>query len=178
MQINILIWGKPANPISNYNSSIIPKSIDDAYTGKHEHTELLQTPSVLILRMSLWMFFPNWLAFGNSSIDLQKYFQTSKAHMTWIIQKVNRIPTHCGVAYEGFYSLARSHVTLDLPTFTQRLQVYMKFSPHVVSSAQLYCHACPEDYQEDVVGLKSIWGCRYVANKNYCMTICGSTLIF
>ncbi len=38
------------------------------------------------------------------------YFHTSKDHMTWIITKVNRIPTHCGVAYERVCSLARGHV--------------------------------------------------------------------
>ncbi len=36
----------------------------------------------------------------HSSIDHRNYFQTSKGHVTWIIQKVNRIPAHCGVAYE------------------------------------------------------------------------------
>ncbi len=30
--------------------------------------------------------------------------------MTWIIKKVNRIPTHCGVAYESVRSLARDHM--------------------------------------------------------------------
>ncbi len=30
--------------------------------------------------------------------------------MTWIIKKVNRIPTHCGVAYESVRSLARGPV--------------------------------------------------------------------
>ncbi len=30
--------------------------------------------------------------------------------MTLIIKKVNRIPTHCGVAYECARSLARGHV--------------------------------------------------------------------
>ncbi len=30
--------------------------------------------------------------------------------MTWIIKKANRIPTHCGVAYESVCSLARGHV--------------------------------------------------------------------
>ncbi len=38
------------------------------------------------------------------------YFHTSKDHMTWIIKKVNRIPTHCGVAYESVCLLARGHV--------------------------------------------------------------------
>ncbi len=28
------------------------------------------------------------------------YFHTSKGHVTWIIKKVNRIPTLCGMAYE------------------------------------------------------------------------------
>ncbi len=30
--------------------------------------------------------------------------------MTWIIKKVNRIPTHCGVAYESVHSHSRGHV--------------------------------------------------------------------
>ncbi len=38
------------------------------------------------------------------------YFHTSKGHVTWIIQKVNRILTHCGVAYESVRSLSRGHV--------------------------------------------------------------------
>ncbi len=38
------------------------------------------------------------------------YFHTSKGHVTWIIKKVNRIPTHCGVANESVCSLARGHV--------------------------------------------------------------------
>ncbi len=46
-----------------------------------------------------------------SSIDHRNYFQTSKGFVTLIIWKVNRILTHCGVAYESVYSLARDHVT-------------------------------------------------------------------
>ncbi len=38
------------------------------------------------------------------------YFHTSKGHVIWIIKKVNRIPTHCGVAYESVHSLSRGHV--------------------------------------------------------------------
>ncbi len=38
------------------------------------------------------------------------YFHTSKGHIAWIIKKVNRIPTHCGVAYESVRSLARGHM--------------------------------------------------------------------
>ncbi len=30
-------------------------------------------------------------------MDNQNYFQTSKGHITWIIYKVNGIPTQCGV---------------------------------------------------------------------------------
>ncbi len=30
--------------------------------------------------------------------------------MTWIIKKVTRIATHCGVAYESVHLLARGHV--------------------------------------------------------------------
>ncbi len=30
--------------------------------------------------------------------------------MTWIIQKVNGVPTHCGVAYESVHLLAKGHV--------------------------------------------------------------------
>ncbi len=38
------------------------------------------------------------------------YFHTSKCHVTWIIKKVNRIPSHCDVIYESVHSLARGHV--------------------------------------------------------------------
>ncbi len=44
------------------------------------------------------------------SKDHRNYFQTSKGHVTEIIWKVNRIPTHYGVAYESVHSLARGHV--------------------------------------------------------------------
>ncbi len=30
--------------------------------------------------------------------------------MTWIIKKINKIPTHCDVVYENVCSLARGHV--------------------------------------------------------------------
>ncbi len=46
-----------------------------------------------------------------SSIDNRNYFLTSKGHVTWIIKKVNRIPTYGGVAYESVHLLARGHVT-------------------------------------------------------------------
>ncbi len=46
----------------------------------------------------------------HSSIDHRTYFQTSKGHVTWIIWKVNSIPTHCGLAYESIHSLARGHM--------------------------------------------------------------------
>ncbi len=44
------------------------------------------------------------------SIFHQTYLHTSKGHVTWIIKKVNKIPTHCGVAYDSVRSLARDHV--------------------------------------------------------------------
>ncbi len=44
------------------------------------------------------------------SICYRTYIHTSKDHVTWIIKKVNRIPTHCGVAYESVRLLARGHV--------------------------------------------------------------------
>ncbi len=40
------------------------------------------------------------------SIEHRNYFQTSKGHMTWIIWKINSIPTHYGVAYESVPSHA------------------------------------------------------------------------
>ncbi len=46
----------------------------------------------------------------HSSIDHQNSFQTSKCHMTWIIQKVNSIFMHYGVAFENVHSLGRGHV--------------------------------------------------------------------
>ncbi len=33
-----------------------------------------------------------------------------RVNVTWIIQKVNRIPTHCDVTYESVHSLAIGHV--------------------------------------------------------------------
>ncbi len=48
------------------------------------------------------------LAFATG--ELRSFFQTSKGHVTWIIKKVNRIPTRCGVAYQSVHSLARGHV--------------------------------------------------------------------
>ncbi len=43
-------------------------------------------------------------------IDHQNYFQTSKGHVTWIIQKVNRIPTHCG-DHRNYFQTSKGHVT-------------------------------------------------------------------
>ncbi len=34
----------------------------------------------------------------------------ARGHVSWIIKKVNRVPTHCGVAYESVCLLARGHV--------------------------------------------------------------------
>ncbi len=44
------------------------------------------------------------------SICHRTYFHTSKDHVTWIIKKVNRISTHCDVAYENVRSLGRGCV--------------------------------------------------------------------
>ncbi len=49
----------------------------------------------------------SWTCCGHAS---STYFHTSKGHVTRIIKKVNRIPTHCGVAYESVRSLARGHM--------------------------------------------------------------------
>ncbi len=44
------------------------------------------------------------------SICHRTYFHTSTDHVTWIIKKVHKIPTHCGVPYESVSSLAKSHM--------------------------------------------------------------------
>ncbi len=70
------------------------------------------------------------------SICHRTYFHTSKGHVTWIIKKVNRIPTHCGVAYESVRSLARGHMIkvwmasyqcLKIPFQTERIYKNMYF---------------------------------------------------
>ncbi len=60
--------------------------------------------------MFLWWTLP--------SICHRTYFHTSKGHVTWIIKNVNRIPTHCGVAYESVGLLARGHVIRIWETFS------------------------------------------------------------
>ncbi len=52
------------------------------------------------------------------SICHRTYFHTSKGHVIWIIKKVNRISTDCGVAYESVRSLARGHVCGHLSLVT------------------------------------------------------------
>ncbi len=42
---------------------------------------------------------------NHSSVDHRNCLQTSKGHVTWIIEKVNCIPTHCGVACKSVHSL-------------------------------------------------------------------------
>ncbi len=42
--------------------------------------------------------------------------------MTWTIKKVNRIPTHCGVAYESVHSLSRGHVIIVWPVQSSNLK--------------------------------------------------------
>ncbi len=48
--------------------------------------------------------------------------------MTWIIYKVNRIPTHCGVEYE----LARGHVIKVCDSVAQT-DVYTRIKSELVS---------------------------------------------
>ncbi len=40
--------------------------------------------------------------------------------MTWIIQKVNSIPTNCGVAYKSVHLLDRGHVSTTIEIFLNR----------------------------------------------------------
>ncbi len=72
-------------------------------THTHSHT---QTDKDIRASQPRLSYFP--------SICQRTYFHTSKGHMTWIINKVNRIPTHCGVAYESVRSLARGHLILNI----------------------------------------------------------------
>ncbi len=65
-----------------------------------------------ICTMMIWVY-PSSVMFLSWSLPIichLTYFQTSKGHVTWIIKKVNRIPMHCGVAYESVCSFARGHV--------------------------------------------------------------------
>ncbi len=55
----------------------------------------------------IWYSLKYGTAKSHSSIDHWNYFHTSKGHVTWIVWNVNRIPMHCGVAYESVHSLAR-----------------------------------------------------------------------
>ncbi len=59
------------------------------------------------------------------SICHQTYIHTSKGHVIWFIKKVNRIPTHCRVAYKSIFSLARGHM----------IRVWLGAVPNVASSA-------------------------------------------
>ncbi len=69
----------------------------------------------------------------HSSIDQRNYFQTSKVHMTWIIQKVNNIPMHCGVAYENVHSLARCHLIRVCLKGSYKYSSIKKKVPSIVS---------------------------------------------
>ncbi len=61
------------------------------------------------------------------------YFHISKGHVTWNIKKVNRIPTHCGVAYESVHSLARSHV-IEVCVWTWKKYVLVEIWKRVYAS--------------------------------------------
>ncbi len=77
------------------------------------------------------------------SICHRTYFQTSKGHVTWIIKKANRIPTHCGVAYESFRSLARGHVIRVCVCISILLvQVFAAQTPRVWWSVHEDTHLC------------------------------------
>ncbi len=70
----------------------------------------------------------------HSSIERHNYFQTSNGNMTWIIQNVNRILTHCGVAYESVHSLVRGHVIRACPIY-DIINIYQCTLP-------LFCGIC------------------------------------
>ncbi len=61
-----------------------------------DHIPVLQAGQYL-LHTSLVVF----LMWTLASICHQTYLRTSKSHVTKIIKKVNKIPIHCGVAYES-----------------------------------------------------------------------------
>ncbi len=60
-------------------------------------------------------------------------YHTSKGHVTWIIKKFNRIPTHYGLSYKSVHSLARGHV---IRVWTAS---YLAGSPDFQSSGQSVC---------------------------------------
>ncbi len=79
------------------------------------HTKLLRQDYFYLVMRTLFMIYNNHgnsepsgehfhkiqvHRYTHSSIDHWNYYQTSKGHMTWIIQKVNRIPMHFGMSYE------------------------------------------------------------------------------
>ncbi len=67
------------------------------------------------------------------------YFHTSKSHVTWIIKKVNRIPTHCGVAYESVHSLARGHMIRVPQNITSPIHwKYMNWNCHLHMSLTIW----------------------------------------
>ncbi len=79
-----------------------------------EANQKSQDPNSKLWNMSCTdMSMLSWLSFSFHSllsICHQNYFQTSKGHVTWVILKVNRIPSHCNVAYESVCSFARGYV--------------------------------------------------------------------
>ncbi len=81
----------------SWNSTILISSSDMWNLGQTSPSSM-RSSSVVFLRWT------------EPSICHRTYFYTSKGHVTWIIKKVNRIPTHCGVAYESVCSLARGHM--------------------------------------------------------------------
>ncbi len=78
------------------------------YPGSHGITDdWLKHIHYLLPGQPRWVVFLHWTLLN---IFHHTYFHTSNGHMTWIIKKVSRIPTHCGVACESICSLARGHV--------------------------------------------------------------------
>ncbi len=81
------------------------------------------------------------------SICHRTYFHTSKGHVTWIIKKVNRIPTHCGVANESVHSLARGHV---IRVWIKLLELSVaKELPIIESLPRLFLLLAPTWYLND-----------------------------
>ncbi len=94
--------------------------------SRRETTVLFPTPTVEV-DIPVLPHLPRWLVSGAGvhpvhpslivflcwtlpSICHQTYFHYSKGHVTWIIKKVNKIPTHCVVVYESVCSLVWGHV--------------------------------------------------------------------
>ncbi len=88
------------------------------WTGTHGCTKCVITSlgclSLQAERHPSLVVFLRWTLL---SICHRPYFHTSKGHVTWIIKKVNMIPTHCGVVnksgicHRPYFHTSKGHVT-------------------------------------------------------------------